>query len=75
MSLNLCHIDIHDINIQDIGFISAIPQLCAAVSLIFASFLADFLRNRRILSPSNVSKMCFTLIELKLRTSRVLVQM
>ncbi|KAK7604387.1 hypothetical protein V9T40_005573 [Parthenolecanium corni] len=47
--------DVHDVNIQDIGFIAAMPHIFTVVALLYGSFLADFLRNRGILSPSNVS--------------------
>lgn len=52
----MCVTDAHDINIQEIGFISGLPHGCAAMAIIGGSILADFLRNRNLLSVSNVGK-------------------
>ncbi|KAK7604382.1 hypothetical protein V9T40_005568 [Parthenolecanium corni] len=49
--------DVHNVNIQDIGILSGIPHFCGMVGIMGGSVLADYLRNSRMLSISNVHKM------------------
>lgn len=46
--------DVHDMNIQDIGFISGIPHFCGFVGVIGGTILADYLKNRKIMSVTTV---------------------
>jgi len=54
--LGMCHsTDVHNANIQEIGLISGIPHFCGVVGSIGGAIFADYLRNRKILSVTDVS--------------------
>ncbi len=47
--------DVHDVDIETIGYISGIPPVCALLAGVAAPVIADYLRNKNVLSVSNVS--------------------
>ncbi len=57
-------IDVHDVNIRDIGFITTIPVSCTIIGLMIASFLADYLRSNKIIEPTLVNSLSHYLCKL-----------
>lgn len=47
-------IDVHDVNIQDIGFISGIPHFCGFFGVIGGTIAADFMKNHKMMSVTVV---------------------
>ncbi|XKL68359.1 hypothetical protein PGB90_003850 [Kerria lacca] len=56
--------NVHDLTIENIGLISAIPNFCSFFAQGVASFIADYLRNHQILTISNVHKLFFILAKI-----------